>query len=781
MQADEKPVEAWEALAESVSLASAISPALLREARVCLHPHLGPDAEGMVWMSSYVERRTSSFCWFRPASGRELRRRLVERKGVEQAWLHLQSVLEEESPLSFLEAKLYYLTATGRGRTPEAVTLLRRALVSAAQNPGIAPWALRTLASIDAVTDVPEGWALKLVAHTLLNRRDQDSDRPPSGVFDLPWEDILPRDLPTTPIGVRAEAGFLRFTAVPDDGFTPLIIPKSEPLLVFVEYEEWSSHEGGYIARRHGVTIPSTGVCSVEVPPGKVRVLTLDRREYTLGPRRSASVSQTSRVELEEYMWGGVKLLQTAGFHDEIYRSCVAELVFYKRICDLWEEAGRPAGEGSDSSTEYPEVWAKVPHAHSWSNVRSKFENTGRALCEAFRAIERANPTFRGLFGAVEGALDAGMPEHYIRRLLEYFEEISLQREYVAPWTLGGAFETLLARLADAGGKRGGESYTSKPLAKLMVKLLEPRSGEAAYDPVCGAGGLLLEVVRRAEREGVRHRPMLFGQEKDPRLCAYARMSLLLHEVSGVVEQGDSLMSPQYLERNDELKQFDMALGSPPFGLHKWLRSNKHRLDDDRYGRARYGVPLHSSGDLAFLQHMIASLSPRGRVAVICPYGVLFREGGEARIREGIVKDDLVDAVIGLGSSHFGTAVPLVLFLLKKGREQDRRGKVLFVNGEEETAARNAREVLSERHVDRLVQAVKRFEDEDRFCRVVGVEDIAHHEWNLSINLYVQTAALSENLDLRHETKELRRLLKHRDHAKARLNSLLGELGYSKA
>ncbi len=197
------------------------------------------------------------------------------------------------------------------------------------------------------------------------------------------------------------------------------------------------------------------------------------------------------------------------------------------------------------------------------------------------------------------------------------------------------------------------------------------------------------------------------------------------------------------------------------------------------YGRDRYGCPPKSYGDLAFVQHMLASLKGEGMLAVVLPHGILFRGGAEGKIRQGMLQDDVIEAVIGLAPNLFyGTGIPACVVIAHRNKPEKRRGKVLIVNGGEEFLEGKNQNSLSDENVERLVGAFERFEDQERFARVVGLDEIEKNDWNLNIARYVQTAEPEEPIDVAAEVKKLKELQARRDEAEARMMGFIRELGY---
>jgi len=200
----------------------------------------------------------------------------------------------------------------------------------------------------------------------------------------------------------------------------------------------------------------------------------------------------------------------------------------------------------------------------------------------------------------------------------------------------------------------------------------------------------------------------------------------------------------------------------------------------DTFSRDIYSCPPKSYGDLAFVQHMVACLKPTGILGVVLPHGILFRGGAEAKIRQGLLKDDLIEAVIGLAPNLFyGTGIPACVLIINRCKQPDRRGKVLFINGAEAVVEGKNQNTLSEANVTRLATAFHAFQNEERFARVVEHAEIETNDWNLNLARYVETAEDEAVIDVAAEVKQLKQLLGQRDEAETKMLQFLSELGYN--
>ena len=490
--------------------------------------------------------------------------------------------------------------------------------------------------------------------------------------------------------------------------------------------------------------------------------------------------------QLESHLWGAADILR-GKIDSSDYKHYIFGLLFFKRICDVWEEEyeQRLAQYNDKEIAASPDEHRfHIPEGAFWNDVRKHTTNIGENLNAAFHAIEDANLRLQGIFQDVDFNNKERFPDATLELLLQHFETHRLRNCDVEPDILGNAYEYLIAQFADDAGKKGGEFYTPKMVVRLIVECLQPENNMSIYDPTCGSGGMLLESVHYMERNGLNPRSVsLYGQEINLNTWSICKMNLFLHGIDDAeILKGDTLRTPGHIqsEGSKYIKRFDRVLANPPFSLKSW---GKEVWDaGDPYSRDKYGCPPKSYGDLAFVQHMIASLKPQGKLGVVLPHGILFRGGAEGRIREGILKDDLIEAVIGLAPNLFyGTGIPACVIIINKNKPADRKRKVLFVHGAEEMVPGKNQNTLSDENVAKLVETFKAYTDEERFSRIVNIEEIEGNDWNLNIARYVDATEPEEPIDVAEEYKTLRELTVKRNEAEAKMEAYLKELGYDRS
>jgi len=318
---------------------------------------------------------------------------------------------------------------------------------------------------------------------------------------------------------------------------------------------------------------------------------------------------------------------------------------------------------------------------------------------------------------------------------------ISLGNSRVSTDIMGDAYEYLIKKFADATNKKAGEFYTPRSVVRLMVDILAPREGESIYDPACGTGGMLLAAVAHARDCGGDPRTFygkLFGQEKNLTTAAVARMNLFLHGIEEfAVERGDTLRNPSFTDATGAgLRVFDVVLANPPFSLAQWGREV---WENDPWGRPFAGLPNDSNGDMAWVQHMVKSMTPNsGRMAVVLPQGALFRGGVEGQIRKYLLDNDLVETVIGLAPNLFyGTSLAACVMIIRQRKEHRKKSKVMFVDASSVFRAGRSQNFLESEHVAQIGTWVKDFSDVPDRARVVDLSEIKKEDYTLNISRYV--------------------------------------------
>ncbi len=469
-----------------------------------------------------------------------------------------------------------------------------------------------------------------------------------------------------------------------------------------------------------------------------------------------------TQQELEGYLWGAATLLRGLIDAGE-YKQYIFPLLFFKRICDVYDEEYAQALEQSGSDTDYAVFGEnhrfQIPDTHHWKKVRETPKDVGLAIQNAMREIEKANPDrLHAIFGDAPWTNKDRLPDKTLRDLLEHFATQNLSLANVPEDEFGQAYEFLIKRFADDSGHTAAEFYTNRTLVHLMTQLLDPQPGETIYDPTCGTGGMLLSALVEVKRQEGEYRTLkLYGQEINLTTSAIARMNLFLHGVEDFeIIRGDTLAHPKFLE-GDRLKTFDVVFANPPYSIKQW---NREAFSSDPYGRNTLGTPPQGRADYAFFQHVLSSLNPNtGRCAILFPHGVLFRNE-EREMREKLVASDQLEAVIGLGPNLFyNSPMEACVVVCGTRKSAERRGKILFIDAVGEVVRERAQSFLTEANQQHILSTYRAFADEPGFAKVASLDDVTANTSNLSIPLYVRRVShvKSENPTLREAWHEWER------------------------
>ncbi|HBC3928019.1 TPA: SAM-dependent DNA methyltransferase [Vibrio parahaemolyticus] len=530
----------------------------------------------------------------------------------------------------------------------------------------------------------------------------------------------------------------------------------------------------------------------------------------------NTAVEKISLEELKTWLWGSANIMRgTVDSSD--FKNYIFGLLFLKRLSDVFDERVEAVMEEEGCSAEEamaliqednPEQF--VPVYARWNKLIERTENIGEYIDEAFAEIEHQNPSLEKVLTAIQFGDKEKLSNELLTRLLRHFNQHKLGNKnlYKAD-LLGDAYEYLIGKFADDAGKKGGEFYTPHEVVELIVKLIDPQPGHEIYDLTCGCGGMLVESARHIkenyENGTIMGKPncKLYGQEKNLGTWAIAKLNMFLHNLDGDIKRGDTLVNPLHKD-GEGLQTFDRVIANPPFSIKNWWeplelnggkivgdngkeRNVKYSTDlKDPYGRFGLGVAPRTKADLAFVQHMVASTKDDGRIGVVVPHGVLFREGDEGKIRKGMLigndefKGDLIEGVVGLPPAlFFNTGIAAAVLIINKDKPAALKNKVIFVDASAEFGEGKAMNYLRESDIKRitteyskakqtLVDAGEQTEDKlselldavtvDKYLRVVDIAEIKQNDFNLNISRYIDTSEEEDKINVADVWKNLSRI-----------------------
>lgn len=409
-------------------------------------------------------------------------------------------------------------------------------------------------------------------------------------------------------------------------------------------------------------------------------------------------------------------------------------------------------------------------------------DNIGELVNIVLDAIEKANEgKLGGLFRAIDFNSETNLGQtkdrnRRLKMLLEDFAKPGLDLGDTSEDILGDAYIFLIERFASDAGKKAGEFFTPRKVSEVVAKLAHPKSGDRICDPACGSGSLLL----RAGEEVGDGNFQLFGQESNGQTRSLARLNMLLHKQdSARIDWCDTLNSPTLIE-SDHLMRFDVVVANPPFSLDKWWDES---AGADPYKRFTPYMPPKSRGDYAFILHMLSITRPTvGRMAVVAPHGVLFRSGAEGRIREKLIRDNLLDAVVGLPAQLFPTTgIPVCIMVFDKSREagglRSHERDILFIDASRDFEPGKKQNRLRDVDVAKIIETYRTRAERERYSHHATFEEIEENGFNLNIPRYVDTFEPEPEIDLQAVQNEIRQIEAELAETRARMNRYLEELG----
>jgi type I restriction enzyme M protein len=354
-----------------------------------------------------------------------------------------------------------------------------------------------------------------------------------------------------------------------------------------------------------------------------------------------------------------------------------------------------------------------------------------------------------GIFGDSSWTNKNRLSDETLTNLIEHYSQHKLNLKNVPDDQLGNAYEYLIKEFADDSGHTAAEFYTNRTVVKLMTMIMDPQPGESVYDPTCGSGGLLLNCALHLRDEGKEYRTLkLYGQEINLITSAIARMNMFMHGIEEFsIVRGDTLAQPAFLE-NDTLKTFNVILANPPYSIKAW---DQKAFTNDPFGRNLWGTPPQGCADYAFQQHIQKSLDENnGRSITLWPHGVLFRDS-ESDMRRKMIEDDIVECVISLGPNLFyNSSMTSCLLITNNNKQEERKGKVLFVQAVNEVRNEKTISYLDPHHIDRIYNAYQDFKDEKIFTAIIENEVILEDKnARLNVQLFVnEEIKIQENFEL---------------------------------
>ncbi|HQA79418.1 MAG TPA: class I SAM-dependent DNA methyltransferase [Methanoregulaceae archaeon] len=469
--------------------------------------------------------------------------------------------------------------------------------------------------------------------------------------------------------------------------------------------------------------------------------------------------------------------------------------LFLKRISDKWEiefeEAKIEAMEDGYSEAE-AEAEAKqaiyhsfdLPEEYLWENLRAEVSRLPEVFSKALKEIAERNPELRDVLDTVDFIEFTKSQENaeILRKLVELFSEKKLH--HVSPDVLGDAYEWILRYFAPQKAKEG-EVYTPREVIRLLIEILDPKPGESVYDPASASNGMLIASyahVKHHYSADAAEQLFLFGQEANAKTLAFGRMNMYIHDIRNVkLAYGDTLLYPKFKD-GEAIQQFDVVVANPPWNQDMY---DENQLKKGEFWKQRfpYGFPNRQSADWAWIQHMLASAkSSNGRVGVVIDNGCLFRGGKESAIRQKILEADLLECIVLTPEKLFyNTGASGALLFFSKNKREERREKVLIINGSMEFGKHpdvRKLNILADKNIERIASVANSWEEIEGFSKIVSLEEIRKNDFNLNVTLYVSPQKEVEEVDIPATWAAIRDVEEELLAVDERIAGHLKEIGY---
>ena len=499
--------------------------------------------------------------------------------------------------------------------------------------------------------------------------------------------------------------------------------------------------------------------------------------------------NKPTQDQINKSLWAACDTFRGA-FDSSEYKNYILVFMFLKYMSDVWkdhyEEFKKQYGDDEELiQRKLQRERFVLPENCSFDYLYDKRNesNIGEEIDKVLAKIEDKNlAKLDGVFRNISFNSDKlGQTKDRNRRLKNLLTDFANPILDFRPSklgkvedVLGNAYMYLIGEFASGAGKKGGEFYSPDEVSELLARLVNPKPGDRICDPTCGSGSLLIKVGEQVkDKYGNRSKDFaLYGQESNGDTWALSKLNMFLHGMdSARIEWCDTINNPQLIE-GDHLMKFNIVVANPPFSLDKWGAEN---AETDRFKRFLRGTPPKSKGDYAFILHMIDTTLPDGKVGVIVPHGVLFRGATEGKIRQKLIEENLLEAVIGLPSNlFFGTGIPAAIMIFNKAKKTK---EVLFIDASKEYQDGKKQNKLRDQDIQKIIDAYQDFKTIEKYSNVVSLQEIKDNDFNLNIPRYVDTFEEEEPIDLAKVKQEIKSLEEELTTVRKEMEQYLEELG----
>ena len=485
-----------------------------------------------------------------------------------------------------------------------------------------------------------------------------------------------------------------------------------------------------------------------------------DFKQYVLGTLFYRFISEN----FSNYIEGGDESVNYAELDDkiitkEIIDDAIKTKGYFIYPSQLFSNIAKNANTNESLNTDLKAIFDAIENSASGypseKDIKGLFADFDTTSNRLGNTVKDKNARLAAVIKGIEG-LDFGN-----------FEDNQID-------LFGDAYEYLISNYAANAGKSGGEFFTPQSVSKLIAKLATHglTTINKIYDPAAGSGSLLLQAKKQFDNHVIQEG--FFGQEINHTTYNLARMNMFLHNVNYVkfnIALGNTLTAPQF---GDE-KPFDAIVSNPPYSIN-WIGSDDPTLiNDDRFAPAGVLAPK-SKADFAFVLHCLSYLSGRGRAAIVCFPGIFYRGGAEQKIRKYLVDNNFVETVISLAPNLFyGTSIAVNILVLSK-HKTDTKIQFIDASGEEFYKKETNNNVLSQEHIDAIMQLFDSKEEKEYVSQNVDNEKIAEGNYDLSVSSYVEKKDTREVIDIDVLNAEIKKTVKNIDRLRSEIDAIIAEI-----
>ena len=478
-------------------------------------------------------------------------------------------------------------------------------------------------------------------------------------------------------------------------------------------------------------------------------------------------MASSTEKSLESWIWNAASSIRGAKDAPK-YKDYILPLIFTKRLCDVFDdEVNRIAKEVGSRKKAFQLAKAdhklvrfylplvpEDPDQPVWSVIRKLSDKIGEGVTSHMRAIAKENPPLQGIIDRVDfNATTHGQRDIDDDRLSNLIEAISTKRlglDDVEADIIGKSYEYLIRKFAEGGGQSAGEFYTPPEVGTIMSRVLQPEPGMGIYDPTCGSGGLLIkcEIAMEEATKGKKRTvaPLkLYGQEYTADTWAMACMNMIIHDMEGQIEIGDTFKNPKLRDSRGKLRTFDRIVANPMWNQDWFTEADYDNDELDRFPSGA-GFPGKASADWGWVQHINASLNDTGRAAIVLDTGAASRGSGNAgtnkekSVRQWFVDRDLVESVLYLPENLFyNTTAPGIVLFLNKAKPKDRQGKVFLLNASQIFEKGDPKNFIPDTGIARIAETLIGWKEEEKLSRIVDHAELKKNDYNISPSRYIHT------------------------------------------